>query len=145
MLEAMISPRIGGASAGLKTSTAAVKFSASGAIVETARRPGLTFPDEVKSYAPPDKMNLPIRFLEVNKDIAIRSAPIELFCEVALEIREKSKFKNTLYFGYTNGWLGYLLTPNELKNGGYEPRVSPYTAQAAGDLTYAVLQHIGRK
>ena len=141
----LLGDRILEANKQLKTTTAAVKLSASGAVVETARRPGLTFPDELKSYAPADKVNLPIRFLKINKDIAIWSAPIELFCEVAMEIREKSKFKNTLYFGYTNGWLGYLLTPKELKNGGYEPRVSPYTAQAAGDLTNAVLRHLGKK
>jgi neutral ceramidase len=128
----------------LKTSSGTVKLSATGAVVGTARRPGLTFPDELKAYAPGDKVHLPVRFLRINKDIAIWSAPIELFCEVAIGIREKSKFKNTLYFGYTNGWLGYLLTPKELKNGGYEPRVSPYTAQAADDLTNAVLRNLGK-
>jgi hypothetical protein len=81
-----------------------------------------------------------VRYLKINKDIAIWSAPIELFCEVAIEIRAKSKVKNTLYFGYTNGWLGYLLTPKELPFGGYEPRVSPYTAQAAADLTTTILR-----
>jgi len=140
----LLGDRILEANKGLKTSTGAVKLTALSAVVETPRRPGLTFPDELKDYAPGDKVRLPLRFLQINRDIAIWSAPIELFCEVAMEIREKSKFKNTLYFGYTNGWLGYLLTPKELKNGGYEPRVSPYTAQAAADLTAAVLRQIGK-
>jgi len=140
----LLGDRILEANKQLKTTTSVVKLSATGADVETPRRPGLTFPEELKAYAPGDKVRLPIRFLKINKDIAIWSAPIELFCEVAMEIREKSKVKNTLYFGYTNGWLGYLLTPKELKNGGYEPRVSPYTAQAAEDLTKVVLQQLGR-
>ena len=140
----LLGDRILEANKQLKTTTAAVKLSATAAVVETARRPGLTFPDELKAYAPGDTVRLPIRFLKINKDIAIWSAPIELFCEVAMEIREKSKFKNTLYFGYTNGWLGYLLTSKELKNGGYEPRVSPYTAKAAEDLTRTVLQQLGK-
>ena len=46
----------------------------------------------------------------------------------------------SVYFGYTNGWLGYMLTPKELPLGGYEPRVSPSTAQAAADLTATVLR-----
>ena len=140
----LLGDRILEANKQLKTSAAGGKLSAAGAVVETARRTGLTFPDELKAYAPGDKVRLPIRFLTIGKDIAIWSAPIELFCEVAIDIRERSKFKNTLYFGYTNGWLGYLLTPKELKNGGYEPRVSPYTAQAAADLTAAVLRGLGK-
>ena len=140
----LLGDRILEANRQLKTTTAAVRLSAAGAVVETNRRAGLTFPDELKAYAPADKVHLPVRFLRINKDIAIWSAPIELFCEVAIGIREKSKVKNTLYFGYTNGWLGYLLTPKELKNGGYEPRVSPYTDQAAGDLTRTVLEQLAR-
>lgn len=124
----------------LKTTVTAVKLTTAAAVVETPRRPGLTFPDELKAYAPGNNVNLPVRYLKINKDIAIWSAPIELFCEVAIEIRAKSKIKNTLYFGYTNGWLGYMLTPKELPLGGYEPRVSPYTAQAAADLTATVLR-----
>lgn len=124
----------------LKTTVTTVKLTTAAAVVETPRRPGLTFPDELKAYAPGNNVNLPVRYLKINKDIAIWSAPIELFCEVAIEIRAKSKVKNTLYFGYTNGWLGYLLTPKELPFGGYEPRVSPYTAQAAADLTTTILR-----
>jgi hypothetical protein len=124
----------------LKTTVTTVKLTTAAAVVETPRRPGLTFPEELKAYAPGNNVNLPVRYLKINKDIAIWSAPIELFCEVAIEIRAKSKVKNTLYFGYTNGWLGYLLTPKELPFGGYEPRVSPYTAQAAADLTTTILR-----
>ena len=38
----------------------------------------------------------------------IWSAPVELFCEIAMDVRQRSPFAYTLYFGYTNGWLGYL-------------------------------------
>ncbi|MBI2686065.1 MAG: neutral/alkaline non-lysosomal ceramidase N-terminal domain-containing protein [Acidobacteria bacterium] len=128
----------------LKTTSANVTLSTAADVVETPRRAGLTFPAELASYAPGQNVRLPVRFLKINKDIAVWSAPIELFCEIAMRIRDRSKIKNTFYFGYTNGWLGYLLTPKELKLGGYEPRVSPYTAQAADDLTNAVLKHLGR-
>jgi hypothetical protein len=47
-------------------------------------------------------VRLPVRFLKVNKDIAIWSAPIELFCEVSNEVRSRSPFPYTFYFGYTN-------------------------------------------
>ena len=128
----------------LKTAAAKVVLSTAATDVETPRRPGLSFPEELKSYAPGSNVRLPIRVLKINRDIAIWSAPLELFCEIAMEVRAKSKFKNTFYFGYTNGWLGYLLTPKELKLGGYEPRVSPYTAQAAADLVKAALQQLAK-
>jgi neutral ceramidase len=138
----LLGDRILDANKQLKTTVNNVTLAAAAADVTTPRRPGLTFPDELKAYAPEGNVRLPIRFLKLTKDIAIWSAPIELFCEVAIGVRDQSKFKNTFYFGYTNGWLGYLLTPKELKLGGYEPRVSPYTAQAAADLTAAVLAHL---
>ncbi len=136
----LLGDRILDTNKGLKTTVTNVKLTTAAAVVETPRRPGLTFPDELKAYAPGNNVNLPVRYLKINKDIAIWSAPIELFCEVAIEIRAKSKVKNTFYFGYTNGWLGYMLTPKEIPLGGYEPRVSPYTAQAAADLTTTILR-----
>lgn len=138
----LLGDRILAANKQLTATTGNVSLTASAADLETPRRPGLTFPDELKAYAPGANVRLPLRFLRINKDIAIWSAPIELFCEVAMEVREKSKVKNTFYFGYTNGWLGYMLTAKELPLGGYEPRVSPYTAQAAADLIKAALANL---
>ena len=87
-------------------------------------------------------VRLPIRFLRINEDIAIWSAPLELFCEISNEVRDRSPFPYTFYYGYTNGWLGYLLTEAEYKYGGYEPTVSPYTPQSASDLTEAVVTYL---
>jgi hypothetical protein len=140
----LLGNRILDANRQLKNTTSDIRLTASAVDVETPRRAGLTFPGELASYSTGPNVRLPVRFLRLNKDIAIWSAPLELFCEIAMEVRDKSKFKNTFYFGYTNGWLGYLLTPQELKLGGYEPRVSPYTAQAAGDLTNAVLRQLNK-
>jgi hypothetical protein len=59
-----------------------------------------------------------------------------------MDVRQNSPFPYTFYFGYSNGWLGYLLTAAELNYGGYEPRVSPFTAQAEKDLRDAVSSHL---
>jgi hypothetical protein len=85
---------------------------------------------------------LPVRFLRINDDIAIWSAPIELFCEIAMQVRSLSPFPYTFYFGYSNGWLGYLPTKAEFAYGGYEPATSPYTEQAEGDLTRTVVTYL---
>ena len=52
-------------------------------------------------------MKLPIRFLRIN-DTIIWSAPVELFCEIAIHVRNASPFTHTLYFGYTNGVVRLL-------------------------------------
>jgi Neutral/alkaline non-lysosomal ceramidase, N-terminal len=108
-------------------------------IVETPRREDLIWPDEMAAYATDDRqrIKLPLRFLAIN-DTVIWSAPVEMFCEIAMNIRERSPFKQTFYFGYTNGWFGYLPTAKAFDEGGYEPRTSPFTPQVESDLTTAV-------
>jgi len=116
-------------------------------IVETPRKEGLSWPSDFGNYTRTtntgvNMVRLPIRFLKINEDIAIWSAPLELFCEISNEIRDRSPFPYTFYYGYTNGWLGYLLTEEEYKYKGYEPTVSPYTPSAARDLTEAVVSYL---
>lgn len=113
--------------------------------VETPRKPGLSWPTDLGKYtsttsAGINMVHLPVRFLKINEEVAIWSAPIELFCEVSNDVRERSPFPYTMYFGYTNGWLGYLPTAASWQNGGYEVEtVSPFTATAAKDLTESVI------
>ncbi len=125
-----------------------VKFVPDEIVVETPRKPGLGWADDLSRYATISKsgdtlVRLPVRFLKINKDIAIWGAPIELFCEVSNEVRSRSPFPYTFYFGYTNGWFGYMPTEAEWKHGGYEVEVvSPFTPRAAGDLTESVVDHL---
>ncbi len=116
-------------------------------IVETPRKAGLGWPEDLGNYTlttkTGDKMVLlPVRFLKINQDVAIWSAPLELFCEISNDIRDRSPFPFTFYFGYSNGWLGYLLSESEWQYGGYEPIVSPYTPGAAKDLTESVVGYL---
>ena len=116
-------------------------------IVETPRKEGMGWTTDLVNYnrtTPSGQhiVKLPVRFLKINEDIAIWSAPLELFCEVSNEIRDRSPFAYTFYFGLGNGWMGYLLNEAEYKYGGYEPAVSPYTPRAAQDLTEGVLNYL---
>lgn len=128
-----------------------VQLAADEVVVETPRKPGLGWTDDLGKYAEIKKagdtlVRLPVRFLKINKDIAIWSAPLELFCEVSNEVRSRSPFAYTFYFGYTNGWFGYMPTEEEWKHGGYEVEVvSPFTPRAGGDLTEAVVDHLQGK
>ena len=53
-------------------------------------------------------------------DLAIVPAPFEAFCNIALALREKSPFTNTIMLGVTNGHYCYLPTEDQLEFGGYE-------------------------
>jgi neutral ceramidase len=131
----------------IKNTRKSPKLQSGAIIVHTPMKAGLQWPAELADYAQtaPDSepvVKLPVRFLRIDHDLAIWAAPLELFCEISNEIRDRSPFAHTFFFGYTNGWLGYLLTDVELGYGGYEATVSPFTASAAKDLTNAVLGHL---
>ncbi len=124
-----------------------VTLSPSLLIVETPRKSGMDWPTDLANYTRTTKsgekmVRLPIRFLRINTDLAIWSAPLELFCEISNEIRRQSPFTYTFYFGYCNGNLGYLLPESEYKYGGYEPSVSPFTPAAARHLTESVITYL---
>ena len=109
-------------------------------IVDTPLKDGLAWPDELAAYSTTDArplVRLPIRFVRIN-DAVIWSAPVEMFCEIALDVREASPFSHTLYFGYTNGWMGYLPTVAAFEEGGYEPRTSPFSPRVEADVRQAV-------
>jgi hypothetical protein len=53
-------------------------------------------------------------------ETAIAAIPGEPFIEIALGVKERSKFKHTIVAGYTNGCIGYMPTPEAIEQGGYE-------------------------
>jgi neutral ceramidase len=105
--------------------------------IATPQREGLAWPEELAQY----KARVPVRFLRIN-DTLIWAAPVELFCEIAIAVRNQSPFAHTFYFGYTNGWFGYLPTAQAFAEGGYEPKTSVFTAQAEKDVTEGVVAAI---
>jgi neutral ceramidase len=143
----LLGDKIIAANKNILATTDEVKLKSGGIVVETPRKEGMNWTSDLANYTRAlsngtHVVKLPVRFLKINEDIAIWSAPLELFCEISNEIRDRSPFPYTFYYGYGNGWLGYLLTEEEWKYGGYEPTVSPYTPRAAKDLTEGVLNYI---
>jgi len=125
--------------------TADVTMWAGEKTIETPQKPGLEWPEDLARYAggPAGRpmVKLPIRFLRLN-DTLIWSAPVEMFCEIAIAVRNQSPFFHTFYFGYTDGWFGYLPTAQAFAEGGYEPNTSPFTARAEEDVTEGVVAFI---
>ena len=121
-------------------------------VIETPRKEGLGWLDDLAGYASVvdglHHVRIPVFTLVLNSDTIIWAAPLELFSEIALDIRAASPFKRTLYFGLTNGSLLYLPTKAAFAEGGYEPSVSPFTPRAEADFTQGVtaqLQEQARK
>jgi hypothetical protein len=110
--------------------------------IETPRKGGLGWPSDLPSYSARDAsgtelVRIPVRFLRIN-DSVLWASPVELFCEIAIRIRNESPFQHTFFLGYTNGWLGYLPTAEAFREGGYEPRTSPFTEKVERDFGEAV-------
>ena len=117
------------------------------AIVETPMRKDVIWADDIAKYARTAMsgqhlVRIPIRLLRINADVAIWSAPLEMFCKISKEVRTDSPFPYTFFFGYTNGSLGYLPDEGAWEHGGYEPGVSPFTPQAHRDVREAVISYL---
>lgn len=128
---------------GIATVDEPVKLTVREKFLETPRREGLTWDSVLAKYggqaaSGTPTVRIPVRFLRLN-DLVVWGAPLELFCEIAIDVRNRSPFRNTFYFGYANGWLGYLPTAQGFKEGGYEPATSLVTGQAAEQLRSMVL------
>ena len=139
----LLGDRIVQANHGLMPAESGVSLKASEEDVALPLKPGLTWPEELSAYiTPQSQVRLPLRFLRVNKETVIWAAPLELFCEIAMEVRRQSPVKNTFYFGYTNGWLGYFPTKKAFPEGGYETTVTPFTPEGEAVLKSAVLARL---
>ncbi len=127
----------------LGAGAADVKLWAGETWIETPRKAELGWSDELKAYgakspAGVDLVRIPVRAVRIN-DTILWGSPVEMFCEIALKVRADSPFRHNFFFGYANGWLGYLPTAAAFREGGYEPRTSPFSEQVERDYTDGVL------
>jgi neutral ceramidase len=130
----------------MEAATTDVSLSVDEKIIESRRKDGLDWPAELAESSRTQAdgtslVRLPVRFLKINHTM-IWSAPIELFCEIAIAVRNQSPFEHTFYFGYTNGWFGYLPTSQAFSEGGYEPKTSVFTGAAEHDLFKGVVTYL---
>jgi len=124
-----------------------VRLAAGEKIVESPRAPQMGWDDSLGKYLRKADdgsalVRLPVRFLKVSDEVVLWAAPVELFCEIAINVRNASPFPYTFYFGYANGWLGYLPTQQAFGEGGYEVKTSVFTPRIEADLTDSVLSYL---
>jgi neutral ceramidase len=66
-----------------------------------------------------DTLTVKLQALRVG-DLAICGIPFETFCEIGLDVKNRSPFAKTMVIGLANGRYGYLPTPEQHRLGGYE-------------------------
>jgi hypothetical protein len=127
--------------------TSEVVLSESEITIESPLRATLKWPSSLGDYArtSPDGVTLvriPVKFLQINHDAVLWGAPVELFCKIAVDVRNQSRFPYTFYYGLLDGWLGYLPTAEAVHEGGYEPATSPLTDRGEDDFRQGVITHL---
>ncbi len=145
--DVLLGDRILAANASILETTPSVVFSIGKTLIETPRRAGLGWLDELAEYASVsadavEQVRVPVYSLTINRDTVIWAAPLELFSQIAINIRDTSPFQNTFYFGLTNGSLLYMPTKSAFSEGGYEPNVSLFTDQAEADFASGVTRYL---
>jgi len=145
--DVLLGDRILAANNSLAKATSQVRLRASESVVETPRRAGLGWDQSLGNYLHAASgeagiIRMPVRFLFINDEIALWSAPVELFCEISINVRDHSPYPHTFYFGYANGWLGYLPTRQAFAEGGYETQTNPFTERVENDLTNVVIAYL---
>jgi hypothetical protein len=140
----LLGDKILAANRGMAATTAEIRLRPGEKVIETPRRQGFGWDASIGDYlraAPGEAgmVRLPVRFLIVSDELALWSAPVELFCEISMDVRNRSPYRHTFYFGYANGWLGYLATKQAFAEGGYETRTCPFTDRVEEDLTAAAV------
>lgn len=66
-----------------------------------------------------EKMKVVLQALRIG-DLAICANPFETFVEIGLDLKKRSPFPRTIAMGISNGYGGYMPTPEQHKLGGYE-------------------------
>ena len=66
--------------------------------IETPRKEGLGWSQELERYAAKaangtDLVRIPVRVLTIN-DTVLWGSPVEMFCEIALRVRQESRFRH---------------------------------------------------
>ena len=72
--------------------------------------------------------------------VALVTNPAELFSVYSLKLKEASPFQVTLVAELTNGYCGYVPTPEAFQHRGYETYRTVYTSRLAKDAGQQILR-----
>jgi len=79
-------------------------------------------------------------------DVALVTAPGEVFTEIGMAVKAESPLPKTCFVGYSNGSIGYVPVPEAYEEGGYEvthaSRVGPGAAELLKSACLQVLRQV---
>ena len=92
----------------------------------------------------PATVQAPLQVMRIG-EVAIMTTPVETFAEMGLDLKAKSPFPRTIPVSITNGYYGYMPTPEQHRLGGYESWVGTNRLEidAAPKITEALLRMAG--
>jgi len=82
-----------------------------------------------------------IQVFRLGDTVTLCAVPAELFVELGLEIKRKLNRMNPLIIGYANGFIGYVLTEEAHREGGYES-LSTFLEPNAGTRIIEVVEKL---
>lgn len=104
------------------------------------------FPELIRFYADEykDGVRPELNTVLLNHEIAIVGGSGEFFSSHAVRLRERCYVKNTLFFGYCNGYTNYFPTIEAVSEGGYgaDATVSPVQVGAGEEMMNRALMNI---
>jgi hypothetical protein len=91
----------------------------------------------------PEKLKLPLQVFRIG-DAAIGTMPCEIFCEIGLDFKKRSKAQPAWLVSLNHGYYGYLPTPRQHKLGGYETWLGTnrLEVQASDKMLAALLEMV---
>jgi hypothetical protein len=78
-------------------------------------------------------------------DVALATAPGEIFTETGTAVKQRSPLPRTCFTGYANGTIGYVPVPSAYAEGGYEVTHACRVAPEAAGMIEATLVELLRK
>ena len=104
------------------------------------------FPELIRNFAEDykDGMHPELTTILINRDIALVGGAGEFFSNHAVRLRDRSYVKQTLFFGYCNGYMNYFPTIEAVSEGGYgaDAPVSPAQIGAGEEMMNRALINI---
>jgi neutral ceramidase len=84
-----------------------------------------------------------IQVFRLGEVVTLCAVPAELFVELGLEIKKDLKAMTPLIVGYANGFIGYVLTEEAYREGGYES-LSTFLDASAGKRIIEVVEKLAK-
>lgn len=104
------------------------------AAVSVAKRAGFVLGNAMRTVDGP--MSMPIQAMRIGP-AALVAIPVEPFCEIGVAVKDSSPAAQTLFGGYSNGYMGYMPMADNYEEGGYEVTTTPMAAGAAEETISA--------